>query len=723
MASLLLFCYLQAKGYRLKTKGAILFTMSDGTPQKITYLGKIDYRDKQLTFGIKEGDRTKHTYIIGKSGMGKSTLLENLIIQDINNGEGVCVIDPHGSLAEMILHHIPESRIKDVVYFAPFDGEFPMGLNMLEKVPAEKRYLLANGMMSAFKKIFTDGEGKGTFSARMEYVLNNIILALLENDGQTLLGVNRMLFDKEYRKFIVSNVTDPTVKDFWVNEYANYTEKTAQDLAPAIQNKIGQFVSNPLIRNIIGQKKTSFDVRKIMDEKKIFIANLSKGKVGEGNANLLGSLLITKIYLAAMSRADVDVYEAKNLPACYFYVDEFQNFANESFASILSEARKYKLALTVAHQYIEQMTDEVKSAVFGNVGTMITFRVGATDAEVFEKEFAPYFVLDDFVNLSAYQIYLRLMIDSQGSKPFSATTLPPIQKPAHSHEQAVIAFSRATYAKQKFVVEDEIMEFYKPAPKVEKPKPESLSPEMKFLKVSEYKPESSQSTPPRRNDTLKRFDDAKKFNDSPRRETSPITRYDAPVKKQEPKVESVTEQVEKRVDGEHIPRTQYQHQNSETEQSQKETVHTKVDILLPYQKPQAESVVQNGAPSREPQREGNRNATQAQSSSYNKPGYDRNNIHNHQQKDHSVRPMREQVPSFDDKPAMSLKDALAKALSESANAPKAEAKESSVEHVPAKVAPLQTEKHKGEAKHTEESKEETKRKEIAEEVLRKLIEE
>lgn len=328
--------------------------------------------------------------------------------------------------------------------------------------------------MSAFKKIFTDGDGKGTFSARMEYVLNNIILALLENDGQTLLGVNRMLFDKEYRKFIVSNVTDPTVKDFWVNEYANYTEKTAQDLAPAIQNKIGQFVSNPLIRNIIGQQKTSFDIRKLMDEKKIFIVNLSKGKVGEGNANLLGSLLITKIYLAAMSRADTGPYELEKLPPFYFYVDEFQNFANESFASILSEARKYKLALTVAHQYIEQMTDDVRAAVFGNVGTMITFRVGATDAEIFEKEFAPFFILDDFVNLSAHQIYLRLMIDSVGSKPFSARTLTPIEKPTSSFSQAVIAYSRATYAKPRFVAEDEIAAFYIPIQKEKKVKVESV---------------------------------------------------------------------------------------------------------------------------------------------------------------------------------------------------------------------------------------------------------
>lgn len=674
--------------------------MSDESPkQKLTYLGKIDYRDKQVVFGIKADDRTKHTYIIGKSGMGKSTLLENLIIQDINNGEGVCVIDPHGSLAEMVLHHIPESRIKDVVYFAPFDGEFPMGLNMLEKVPAEKRYLLANGMMSAFKKIFTDGDGKGTFSARMEYVLNNIILALLENDGQTLLGVNRMLFDKEYRKFIVSNVTDPTVKDFWVNEYANYTEKTAQDLAPAIQNKIGQFVSNPLIRNIIGQKKTSFDIRQIMDEKKIFIANLSKGKVGEGNANLLGSLLITKIYLAAMSRADVDVYEAKNLPACYFYVDEFQNFANESFASILSEARKYKLALTVAHQYIEQMTDEVKSAVFGNVGTMITFRVGATDAEVFEKEFAPYFVLDDFVNLSAHQIYLRLMIDSQGSKPFSATTLPPIQKPAHSNEQAVIAFSRSVYAKPKFLVEDEIMEFYKPAPKVEKPKPENLTPEMKFLKVSEYRPEKVPVV--KSQDTLKRFEQNRKFNEPRRNEASPITRYDVPERQENAHYASTQKQTNK------LP-------------PQDETVKEKEDlqhaVKMPFQ-----------------EKEQRENMGEVVRTYPTKP-----QIKQEYHRD-DTRPRREfpekgsqaKLATFDDKPAMSLKDALAKALHESNQAPKVEThvetKKETKEEV-AQALPKITHERKPDEKEVSavpqvETKEEIKRREIAEDVLRKLIEE
>lgn len=454
--------------------------------EKLTYIGQVDYRNKSIAFGIKAVDRTRHTYIIGKTGMGKSTLLENLAIQDIQNGEGLCVIDPHGSMAEKLLDYIPESRINDVIYFAPFDTDSPIGLNVLEKVDKEKRHLVVNGIMAAFKKIWVDA-----WSARMEYILNNIMLALLENDGQSLLGVNRMLTDKEYRKFIVSNVTDPTVKEFWEKEYANYSERFAQEAAPAIQNKVGQFVGNPLIRNIIGQNKTSIDLRDVMDSKKILIVNLSKGKVGEGNANLIGSLLITKLYLAAMSRADVGPYELEKLPPFYMYVDEFQNFANESFANILSEARKYNLALTVAHQYIEQMTDEVKSAVFGNVGTMITFRVGATDAEVFEKEFAPKFVLDDFVNLSAYQIYLRLMIDGQGSQPFSARTLPTVEKLPQSNANAIIEHSRKSYGRPQFEVEKEIADFYKPILKEEKKK-EEHNPNEREMKVREIR----HDTPP-----------------------------------------------------------------------------------------------------------------------------------------------------------------------------------------------------------------------------------
>lgn len=433
--------------------------MSDSSlPPKVTYLGQVDYRNKSLTFGIKANDRTRHMYVIGKTGMGKSTLLENLAVQDIRNGEGVCVIDPHGSMAEKLLEYIPEERIKDVIYFAPFDTDHPLGLNVLEKVDISKRHLVANGLMSAFKKIF----GEERFSDRIQYILNNIILALLENENESLLGVNRMLTDKEYRKYIISNVKDPSVKSFWEEEFAKAGDKYQQEAAPGIQNKIGQFISNPLIRNIIGQKRTSFDIREIMDKKKILIVNLSKGKVGEGNANLIGSLLITKIYLAAMSRADAGVHALEELPPFYFYVDEFQNFANESFANILSEARKYNLALTVAHQYVEQMTDEVKAAVFGNVGTMIVFRVGATDAEIFEKEFAPYFILDDIVNLSAYQIYLRLMIDGVGSRPFSAKTLDPIKRPPVSFVNEIITHTRDSFSKKVSDAELEIKEWYEP---------------------------------------------------------------------------------------------------------------------------------------------------------------------------------------------------------------------------------------------------------------------
>lgn len=499
--------------------------MSDPNGEKVTYLGKVDYRNKHITFGIKQKDRTRHTYIIGKTGMGKSTLLENMIIQDINNGQGVCVIDPHGSLAEKLLDFIPESRIKDTIYFAPFDSDHPMGLNVLEQVDVSKRHLVANGLMAAFKKIF----GEDRFSDRIQYILNNIILALLENEGQSLLGVNRMLNDKDYRKFIVSNVKDPSVKMFWEEEFVKAGDKYQQEAAPGIQNKIGQFISNPLIRNIIGQKKTAFDLREVMDSKKILIVNLSKGKVGEENAHLVGALLITKIYLAAMSRADVGPYELEKLPPFYFYVDEFQNFANESFGSILSESRKYNLALTVAHQYIEQMEDEVKAAVFGNVGTMITFRVGATDAEAFEKEFAPYFTMDDIVNLSAFQIYLRLMIDGVGSKPFSARTLDPIARPTHSYAQAVIAYSRTQFAKPVNEVIEEVSTFYssfKPEPY----KPKEPQAEVKVREIKNDTPlvtkKTTETTPERRREERRqderRSDDRRrvisqehKFDDKP----------------------------------------------------------------------------------------------------------------------------------------------------------------------------------------------------------------
>lgn len=419
--------------------------------EQVTYFAETDFRNARKRFGIKAKDRTRHVYVIGKTGMGKSTLLENMAVQDIQNGNGLAFIDPHGGSAEKLLEYIPKERINDVVYFAPFDMDYPVSFNVMEDVGYDKRHLVVSGLMSAFEKIWEDA-----WSARMAYILQNTLFALLEYPDSTLLDINRMLVDKPFRQKVVEHITDPSIKSFWVDEFAKYTDRYTQEATPAIQNKVGQFVSNPVIRNIVGQPKSSFDIRKIMDEKKILIINLSKGRIGESNTKLLGSMLVTKIYLSAMSRADLSSVELAKRPNFYLYVDEFQSFANKSFSDILSEARKYKLNLTIAHQYVEQVEEEVRSAVFGNVGTMIVFRVGSFDAEIFEKEFAPLFIAEDIVNLGFAQVYLRLMIDGIGSKPFSATTLPPISPPAVSNRDASITASRKNYGVPRQKVEDNI---------------------------------------------------------------------------------------------------------------------------------------------------------------------------------------------------------------------------------------------------------------------------
>ncbi|MBI2627958.1 MAG: type IV secretion system DNA-binding domain-containing protein [Candidatus Niyogibacteria bacterium] len=416
------------------------------------YFAQTDFRNKRQKFGIKEEDRRKHIYIIGKTGMGKSTLLENMAIQDIAAGNGLGIIDPHGELAEKLLNYIPKERLKDVVYFNPADTEFPVAFNVLEKVSDDQRHLVAAGLMGVFKKIWPD-----VWSARMEYILNNTVLALLEYPNSTLLGINRMLSDKDYRKEVVSKIKDEVVKAFWTQEFAKYTERFAQEATPAIQNKIGQFITNPLIRNIIGQEHTSFDMRKMMDEKKILIVNLSKGRVGESNSHLLGAMLITKLYLAAMSRVDIPEEERADF---HLYVDEFQNFATDAFADILSEARKYRLSLALAHQYIGQLVTDtstkVRDAVFGNVGTMIVFRIGAADAEFLEKEFEPEFMIQDLVNLPFAGIYLKLMIDGVTSLPFSAQTLAPMERPAISFKKEIIEFSREKYGTPSSQVREKI---------------------------------------------------------------------------------------------------------------------------------------------------------------------------------------------------------------------------------------------------------------------------
>ena len=458
-------------------------------PEKITFFAKTDARGKDTPFGIKARDRQRHMYVIGKTGMGKSTLLENMAAQDIQNGEGMAFIDPHGSAAEKLLEYIPEHRVNDVVYFAPFDLDNPVSFNVMEDVGPDKRHLVVSGLMSTFKKIWVDA-----WSARMEYILTNALLALIEYPDTTLLSVNRLFSDKHFRNRVVDYVKDPAVKAFWVEEFAAYTDRFAAEALPAIQNKIGQFTGNPLIRNIIGQPHSSFDIRKIMDEKKILIINLSKGLVGDTNANLLGSMLTTRIYLAAMSRADLPPAVMKTMPNFYFYVDEFQSFANATFANILSEARKYHLNLIIAHQYIEQMEEDVRNAVFGNVGTTVAFRVGPFDAEVLETIFTPRFLAADLVNLGAYQIYLTLMIDGIGSQPFSAVTLPEIPPPRISCRDMVVAASRQNFATPRPIVEKIITDLHtpvEPPPKSPKPDtPKSDTPKSDAPKV-EAKPVST----------------------------------------------------------------------------------------------------------------------------------------------------------------------------------------------------------------------------------------
>ena len=417
----------------------------------INFFATTTFRNQKKKFGIKTDDRRRHFYIVGKTGMGKTALLKNMAVQDIKNGHGICFIDPHGEIAEELLDFIPENRIEDVIYFNPADIDHPIAFDVMEDVAVETRHLVASGLMGVFKKIWPD-----VWSARMEYILSNSILALLEHPDSTLLGINRLLSDSAYRKEVVEGLTDPVVKAFWTQEFARYTQRYEVEATAAIQNKIGQFISSPLIRNIIGQVRTSFDIREVMDSGKILILNLSKGKIGEDSSRLLGGLLITKLQLAAMSRVDIPEEERKDF---FLYVDEFQNFATESFVNVLSEARKYHLSLILAHQYITQMEESVRDAVFGNVGTIVSFRVGAEDAEYLEKEFIPEIIAEDLVNLPKYLIYLKLMIDGVAGRPFSAQTLLPFKSTGESQKEKIIEYSRKKYSASREIVEKQIAEW------------------------------------------------------------------------------------------------------------------------------------------------------------------------------------------------------------------------------------------------------------------------
>ncbi len=387
-------------------------------------------------------------YIIGKTGTGKTTLLQNMIVSDIKEGNGLAVIDPSGDLAEELLNYIPKRRIKDVIYFKPGDLMYPIGFNPLEKVDSDQRHLVASGLISVFKKTWYEFWGP-----RLEHILRNAILALLEYPQSTLLDLPALLVDRDMRQKVVAKVSNPQVRNFWFNEFEKYSAWLKSEATSPILNKVGQYLSTPVIRNILGQPESAFSFREVMDKKRILIVNLSKGQVGEDNCSLLGTMIVTQFHLAALNRSEVP--EKKRQPF-YLYVDEIHSFATLSFADILSEARKYGLKLIITHQYIEQLDDKIRAAIFGNVGTLISFRIGQEDARALAREFSPIFEETDLVNLPNYNIYLKLMIDGLTSKAFSAVTLPPPQR-NRSYKLRIIENSKIKYAKLRSEVEEEMI--------------------------------------------------------------------------------------------------------------------------------------------------------------------------------------------------------------------------------------------------------------------------
>jgi hypothetical protein len=415
--------------------------------QHIAYIGTRFVWGQDKFFGIRSEDRSRHLYAIGKTGTGKTTLLKNLIVQDIAAGRGVGVIDPHGDLAESLLDLIPRWRTDDVVYFNPADEEHPIALNVFDSTAGEHRNLIASGIVSAFKNVWRDSWGP-----RTEYILYAAVAALLDCENTSLLGIQRMLFDERYRAWVVRQIKDPLVRSFWVREFAEYDARFMHEAIAPIQNKVGQLVMSPLIRNIVGQIRSRIDARFIMDDSRIFIANLSKGRMGEDKSNLLGSLLVTQFELAAMGRADSPESERRDF---FLVIDEFQNFATDSFVSLLSEARKYRLCLTLAHQYVRQLRQEIQDAVFGNVGSLIAFRVGSTDASVLEREFDGTYSASHFTELGNHEVCAKLLVNGENREPFLGKTLRPIAT-WYGGSANIIRRSREKYATRRTVVEDKI---------------------------------------------------------------------------------------------------------------------------------------------------------------------------------------------------------------------------------------------------------------------------
>ena len=427
-----------------------ILTGETSNDENISAFGLTNFRGINHQFGLLRRDRSRHVYIIGQTGAGKSGLLELMALSDVFYNQGYCIIDPHGDFAIDNLRFVPESRVKDVVYFNPADTAFPVAFNPLEVSDPAKKPNICSEVIGVLKRMFGDSWGP-----RLEHILRYTLLALLDRPSTTLLDISRLLTDKDFRKETLEYCKDVTVLQFWKHEFGQWNEKQVNESIAPVLNKVGAFTANPIIRNIIGQPKSSFDIRKIMDEGKILVVNLSKGLIGEDNAAILGAFLVTKVQLAAMSRSDIP--DVMNRRPFYLYVDEFQNFATDSFAVILSEARKYGLNLTVANQYVAQMTDSVRDAVFGNVGTTISFRVSPEDAPVLVKQFEPTFDESDIIQLNNRHFVISMIINGEKVPAFSATTLSIPDTPKDNFD-AIVAHSREYFARPRLEVEQEIRE-------------------------------------------------------------------------------------------------------------------------------------------------------------------------------------------------------------------------------------------------------------------------
>lgn len=413
--------------------------MDPSLKDEINPFARTTYKNQSYVYGLQEKDRRRHFYVIGKTGTGKSTLLANMAINDLKQDEGICVIDPHGDLVETLLDYIPSHRINDVVYFNPADSKRTVRINLFEGENVEHRELIASSIISVFKKLYGYSWGP-----RLEYILRNALLTLLKVPQAKLSDILRLLTDDNYRQQVVEKLDDQILKDFWVNEYNKLHQRERSQHIASILNKVGQFVSSPLVRNVVNATSSSFSIEDVMNQGKILLVNLSQGKLGEDNATLLGAMLITKIQLAAMGRVNQTEKQRRDF---YLYVDEFQNFATESFVKILSEARKYHLNLILANQYIDQIPEEVQKAIFGNCGNIASFVMGAGDARVFEQEYGQRYSPEDLVSLGKYQIINKITIDGIQSRPFPARTLP-LARSSNQNRQKVIRVSRERYAKK-----------------------------------------------------------------------------------------------------------------------------------------------------------------------------------------------------------------------------------------------------------------------------------